>query len=121
MPTTYSRGKVKVRKPKPPKEPCDYWLYVLRLEDGYFYVGITRDVEKRFKRHVAGKAVAFTRKHKPIDIFIKVPCYTEYGSESERMEREVALKMCQQFGSAKVYAGGFLWKCVDGQIVKRDV
>jgi len=45
---------VKVIKP--------WLLYALRLEGGYYYVGISKDVNKRFKKHSKGKGAMWTKK-----------------------------------------------------------
>ena len=43
------------------------FLYVLKLEDDCWYVGIAKDPMKRAYNHCGGsKGAAWTRKHKPI-------------------------------------------------------
>ncbi len=43
-------------------------IYVLRLEDGKYYVGRTRDVNKRYQEHKDGLISPWTKKYKPIEI-----------------------------------------------------
>ncbi|MDZ7744175.1 MAG: GIY-YIG nuclease family protein [Candidatus Saccharibacteria bacterium] len=50
-----------------------WWLYVLKLEQGKFYVGITsKTPEERFQQHVNGFLGAqWTKKYKPIELTYK--------------------------------------------------
>ncbi len=40
-------------------------LYLLRCRDGSVYAGITTDIERRFREHVAGRGAKYTRSHPP--------------------------------------------------------
>lgn len=44
------------------------YVYVLELEDDCFYVGKSKDVEKRFSQHLSGEGAAWTALHKPLKI-----------------------------------------------------
>jgi putative endonuclease len=50
-------------------------LYILRCERDTFYTGITTDVERRFKEHLAGeeKAAKYTRMAKPLEMAYSLP------------------------------------------------
>ena len=41
-------------------------VYVLRCRDGSLYTGITNDLERRLRRHRAGRASAYTRTRLPV-------------------------------------------------------
>jgi predicted GIY-YIG superfamily endonuclease len=43
-------------------------IYVLRLEDRYFYVGKTNDVNQRYAQHCSGNGCEWTKLHKPVCI-----------------------------------------------------
>jgi hypothetical protein len=43
-------------------------IYILELEDGKYYVGRTKNLDKRFKDHVSGVGSSYTKKYKPIRI-----------------------------------------------------
>jgi len=43
-------------------------LYVLKLYQNRYYIGLTRNLEKRFNEHLQGKGAEWTRIYKPIDI-----------------------------------------------------
>uniref|UniRef100_A0A6C0ADF2 GIY-YIG domain-containing protein n=1 Tax=viral metagenome TaxID=1070528 RepID=A0A6C0ADF2_9ZZZZ len=43
------------------------YLYVLELKDGFYYVGSTNNLERRYKQHLEGKSSAqWTKLHPPI-------------------------------------------------------
>lgn len=67
------KAKLKIQNPKSVRGPNptrNYYLYALRLEDGFYYVGVTayKDATRRFEQHVAGKGAKWTRLHKPLEI-----------------------------------------------------
>jgi hypothetical protein len=43
-------------------------IYILKLEDGKYYIGKSANVERRFADHMSGNGSAWTRKHPPIEI-----------------------------------------------------
>lgn len=46
-----------------------WWLYVLKLEQGKWYVGITSQTpEKRFKEHLGGRKTRWTNKYPPVKV-----------------------------------------------------
>lgn len=65
-----------------------YSLYLLECAGNRFYAGIARDVEKRFKEHVAGRGAKFTRAWKPQRL-LETRCY---GSHGDALRAELALK-----------------------------
>ncbi|MEQ8712230.1 MAG: GIY-YIG nuclease family protein [Cyclobacteriaceae bacterium] len=65
-----------------------YFVYVLRSEvNGYFYVGMTADVNRRLNEHNTGKNKS-TRAYKPWKLFF----YETLGSRKEARSREKYLK-----------------------------
>ena len=40
-------------------------VYILECGDGTFYTGITTDIDKRLKLHLAGKGAKYTRGRGP--------------------------------------------------------
>jgi len=48
------------------REP--WYLYILRCRDGKLYTGVTKDLERRFKMHNAGRASRFTRVRLPVEM-----------------------------------------------------
>ena len=43
-------------------------VYILRLVAGKYYVGISKNPQKRIKDHFAGKGAGWTRKHAPLAV-----------------------------------------------------
>jgi putative endonuclease len=41
-------------------------LYLLRCADGSFYVGSTRDLERRIAQHARGEGAEYTRRRLPV-------------------------------------------------------
>jgi putative endonuclease len=69
-----------------------WWLYLLACAGGRTYAGIARDVESRFRAHVAGKAAKFTRANRPLRILGA----QEFASRSEALKAEYALKQLRR-------------------------
>lgn len=89
---------------KPPKlKPLNNdYTYILKLEDDCWYVGISKDVDKRFKQHCLMCGARWTMQHKPIAI--------HRVFEGNR-EQEITLRMMDKYGRDKVR--GFVWVDVD--------
>ena len=49
------------------KSSIPYWIYILECENGNYYTGYTKDIEKRYQQHLKGR-VKYTRSFKPIRI-----------------------------------------------------
>jgi len=43
-------------------------VYVLKLEDDCYYVGITMNLNQRLSQHWTGQGAKWTRLHKPVDV-----------------------------------------------------
>ena len=63
-------------------------LYLLECVDGSLYTGISTDVERRFREHLAGRGARYTRSHKPLRLLESM----SFGSRSEALRAEAALK-----------------------------
>ncbi|MGE3192496.1 MAG: GIY-YIG nuclease family protein [Microbacteriaceae bacterium] len=44
------------------------WVYILKCADGSYYVGSTRDLERRFTQHGEGEGAAYTRRRLPVEL-----------------------------------------------------
>lgn len=77
-----------------------FWLYVLRLERGKYYVGITtKTPEKRMQEHVFGYPGArWTKKYKPIAIHDKKDLGMMTLQEAETYENKVVRKYMHELG-----------------------
>ncbi|MFA6143138.1 MAG: GIY-YIG nuclease family protein [Candidatus Omnitrophota bacterium] len=63
-------------------------LYILRCADGSLYTGITTNLEKRVKKHNAGKASKYTRAKRPV----KVVRRENFTDKSSALRREIEIK-----------------------------
>ena len=75
-------------------------IYVLQLENGYFYVGRTVDLERRLEEHKSGQASAWTSKHKFVKLF-----HSFYGDSL--MEDVCVKKYMMKYGIDKVRGGSY--------------
>ncbi len=67
---------------------ADFWVYMLRCADGTLYTGITNDLEKRVRRHNAGRGSRYTRARVPVTL-----AYAEAaGGKNEALKREMRIK-----------------------------
>jgi putative endonuclease len=69
-------------------DPRPYYLYILRCNDNSLYTGIALDVEKRLKRHKAGKGSKYTRNRQPLTLVYS----REIGSQSDALKEEYRMK-----------------------------
>jgi predicted GIY-YIG superfamily endonuclease len=57
--------------PKLPRPTTStFSVYILELEDGRIYVGKSRNVEQRIKRHMAGRGAAYTKTYRPTGVLL---------------------------------------------------
>lgn len=65
-----------------------FTVYILRTNKNTLYIGQTKDLEVRLKRHKIGKGAKYLRKFKSFELV-----YSEkYKTRSEVMKREYELK-----------------------------
>lgn len=78
---------------KLPKQPAlasaSYLLYVLRCADGSLYTGITNNLEKRLRAHLAKKGSRYVAARLPAELV-----YREgpFASKGDALRREHAIK-----------------------------
>ena len=85
--------------------PDGYWmLYVLRLEHGYHYIGITTNLKHRLSQHESGKGALVTKQHKPIKL---LGVYSVgYMSYEEAEKYEDAFTLARVIEHSKKWRGG---------------
>jgi predicted GIY-YIG superfamily endonuclease len=64
------------------------YTYILECNDGSYYVGSTKDLQRRLKQHQTGKGARYTRSHSPV----KLVYFEEYETPSEAYRREKELQ-----------------------------
>jgi predicted GIY-YIG superfamily endonuclease len=64
-------------------------IYILKLREGKYYIGKTKNVEKRFNEHITGNGSGWTKKYKPISL-IKSVVSTSYFDEDKYVKEYMA-------------------------------
>ena len=70
----------------PEKE--NWWVYMLRCQDGTLYTGATCDIPRRLAAHNSGKGAKYTRGRGPVELVYREAC----GEKSAALRREAAVK-----------------------------
>jgi len=75
-----------------------YFLYILQCKDSSLYTGITKDLEKRLKKHNNGKGSKYVRSRVPFKLV-----YTEeFSNKMEAMKREWKVKQLSKLEKEKL-------------------
>lgn len=82
-------------------------LYLLELENNNLYVGITRDVDKRFEQHRSGTGSQWTSRHKPLRLLRYVNTGLTSESEATRIEDALTVQTMELFGRHRVRGGQY--------------
>jgi predicted GIY-YIG superfamily endonuclease len=64
-------------------------IYILRLKEGKYYIGKTKNVDKRWNEHITGDGSGWTKKYKPISL-IKTIISTSYFDEDKYVKEYMA-------------------------------
>ncbi len=82
-------------------------LYALRLEDNCWYIGMSRNPERRYVRHGTRKGAMWTQLHKPLELFeIKETGLTD-DSAVGLLEDKLTLEYAEKYGRDFVRGGGY--------------
>ncbi|MDB5768045.1 MAG: hypothetical protein JWQ61_2859 [Collimonas fungivorans] len=87
--------------------PATLWLYVLELANNNFYVGMTRNVEARFKQHHSGVGSQWTAQHHPLRVMRCANTDLTSDSEAARIEDALTVQTMEQFGRQHVRGGQY--------------
>lgn len=74
-------------------------VYILKCEDGRYYVGHSDDIEKRIKQHFGGKGSKWTKKHRPTSVLKTYPGLTT------KDESRITKEMMHKHGAENVRGG----------------
>jgi len=86
-------------------------VYALELENGKFYIGKTKDLEKRFSEHLRGyNSSSWTRRHKPIKIISTIK--NANGLDEDKLTVEYMMK----YGIENVRGGPYVSTTLSNQI-----
>lgn len=85
-----------------------YWLYVLKLQQGKYYVGITSQTpEKRFQEHLHGRKTYWTEKYPPLEIYDTKDLGNSTIEESRKFENIVTRRYMKERGINNVRGGNY--------------
>jgi len=88
----------------------NYWLYVLKLEQGKIYIGITaqKTAESRIKQHERGfYSAQWVKKYGYLETIETKELGYITEVEAKNIENEVTLKYMKEFGRENVRGGKF--------------
>jgi predicted GIY-YIG superfamily endonuclease len=85
----------------------DIYLYVLALEGGCYYVGLTTDVNRRMDQHFSEVGSEWTKLHKPLRRIHCINTGTQDGRKAESLEDEVTISLMMTHSIEKVRGGHF--------------
>jgi predicted GIY-YIG superfamily endonuclease len=84
-----------------------FWLYVLKCEQGKYYVGITSQTpERRLQEHLGGRKTYWTEKYPPISILDKKDLGNSTEQEAKQIEDLVTRRYMREKGINNVRGGG---------------
>ena len=75
------------------KEKSFYWIYMLRLANGSYYTGYTKDLEQRYRAHCSDRGAKITRSFPPVGI---VGCWKLFSGKGAAMQVEAWIKGCSR-------------------------
>ena len=76
-------------------------VYILKLEDNKYYVGKTKNINKRVLDHFTNNGSEWTKKYKPIEII------NEYKSDDKFDEEKYTLMTMDKYGIDNVRGGSY--------------
>jgi len=94
-------------------------LYVLELQNGKYYVGITNNPNSRFRTHRSGKSSYFITKNLPIIKIHKIRLKTKDRYKALRIETGKTIELIQEYGVANVCGGAITGDLLDRMIKYR--
>ena len=77
-------------------------LYVLKLDNDRYYIGITRNLNARLAEHFEGKGSKWTRKHKAISLEKVI-----YPADEVGLEDKITAEYIDLYGSNKIRGGWY--------------
>ena len=56
-------------------------IYILKLRVGKYYIGKTRNIEKRYEEHLTGTGSGWTKKHKPLSLIKTIKSTSQFDED----------------------------------------
>lgn len=85
----------------------NWWLYVLKLEQGKYYVGVTSqdDPQVRIRQHGRFASAAWTRKYKPVETLELYEIGKMSYEQAQVIENKKTRELIKEFGLDNVRGG----------------
>ena len=94
-------------KDKMPKFNNGMWyLYILELEYTKIYVGVTKNPNKRIRKHFFGEGAVITEQFMPIKVLDIIECRPT-REEVEQVETNVTENLFDEYGYENVFGGKY--------------
>jgi len=93
-------------------------VYLLRLEQGKYYVGRTDNMENRWKAHISGKGSLWTKKYRPIELM------NTYHSKNPFEEDKYTKECMAIYGIDNVRGGSYVRDTLDidsRRLIQREI
>jgi len=81
------------------------YLYILTLQNGKYYVGITSNPKQRFNQHRNGESTYFVKNNLPIINIEQKLLRTSDRKQAEKIETKTACKLMKKHGIENVTGG----------------
>jgi predicted GIY-YIG superfamily endonuclease len=95
----YFQDRRRPRKKQPPTQVA----YILELEGGNYYVGITANIMRRMEQHFTGHGSEWTRLHKPVRLLHAMEVEAEIARD---VEHNLVQQMVRVYGAPCVRGAG---------------
>ena len=56
-------------------------IYIIKLEKGKYYIGKTRNIEKRWEEHLTGNGSGWTKKYKPTSLITTIKSTSQFDED----------------------------------------
>ncbi|MCY1564358.1 GIY-YIG nuclease family protein [Staphylococcus pettenkoferi] len=83
-----------------------WYLYILKLEYDYIYVGITSNPRKRIRKLFIGNGAQITQKFMPLEVLDIIEC-RPIRAEAEQIEDNVTEHLFNTYGKDNVFGGKY--------------
>ncbi len=78
-----------------------YFLYIIRCRGNKLYIGITNNLQKRWKSHLFGQGALYTKIHRPTGLVY----FEKYDSFLKARQREIQIKKWRRDKKERLIAG----------------
>lgn len=82
-----------------------WYIYVLKLENDKWFVGISTNPERRYNQHVRGRGDPWTKKHKPIKLDMSQDLQTSNPATAQYYESMLLDQLKAKYGRSNVEGG----------------